>query len=91
MKVKLRVGNRTVLLAPEQFEELTALLDGVEHLEEEHVGERNGYTGYRDSYVYNFAKFNPERDIEPVAIADSTLDKYRTIYELRQQPKENES
>lgn len=91
MKVKLRVGNRMVLLTPEQFEILSGVLDGVDHLEEEHIGENNGYTGYRNSYVYNFATFNPERDFEPVAIADSVLDKYRTIYEMRKQTKENQS
>lgn len=90
MKIAIRICNKTVLLDPEQFEQLNQAIEGLETMDEEHVGEHKGYTGYKNSYVYAFNKFNCERDLDARVWTEATYDKYKTLHLYSKQPKENE-
>ena len=82
MKAVVRLMDERVIVTIEQLEALTSIIRSAERLEEEHVGEGKGVSGYKMSYMTKIRP--PLTDLIRCEMIDTeTYEAYKALAVMR--------
>ena len=83
MKIVACVLDKNLILSPEYFEILAAVVRRSERMDEEHVGKGKGTTGYDKSYIPKVSE--PQTDtLRADILDDATYDAYKALSKMRE-------
>ena len=83
MKIVARVLDENLILSPEDFEIIAAVVRRSERMDEEHVGKGKGTTGYDKSYIPKVSE--PKTDtLRADILDDATYDAYKALTKMRE-------
>lgn len=84
MKFRVEIFGQDVLLSVKQLDALVKLIEGSEIVGQEHVGEGNGNTGWKDAYIQVIGKVDMDC-IKPKVVTDDAYNSMVAVTKMRQQ------
>ncbi len=83
MKIIARVLDENLILSPEDFEILAAIVRRSERMDEEHVGKGKGMKGYDNAYIPKVS--DPKTgELRADILDDATYDAYKALTKMRE-------
>lgn len=93
MMFKIRIGDNSVVLNPDQYNALLNILDGATIWQDRYRGKMQGFYGDDKEYDVVFKPFAPSNHMRGIeTFSDQEIDALSTLIQLRNNPQqENEN
>lgn len=93
MMFKVRIGDNSALLNPDQYNALLNILDGATVWQDRYRGKAQGFYGADKEYEVVFKPFAPSNHLRGIeTFSDQEIDALSTLIHLRNNPQqENEN